>query len=462
MLDEETRTAKVTDKTARQELANQPGRISSFRRSVISTTATNVISTVAAGLTGILIARSLGASDRGIYAAVMAWFGLLLVIGEMGQTAATTFYVARDRKRARDYVATSRRLMTATGLVSLILGILCAPLLADGSVTAESGYRLMFATCLFSYVGASLTYSLQALHTSTWNLIRVFQPLAFGAGVWALYLLDSMTVLTCLLVTSTTLCMQAALAYLSCRRKGLAGGRARRGLAKRMATYGMAHLASAAPAVIASRLDVLALSIFVDSSSLGHYAVAVSVTGLALPLVAGIGAVVFPRLALQHDGNADASRNLVRRALTSAAIISACSAVVLVVSTPWLVPAVFGLQFQSSIPLVFILAPGAAALATSQVCGDVLRGHGSPLSVARVQWAAAIVTVVATAILLPTCGVIGAAIASTISAFAGLVFSLLTLRRRRRSRSASGHTTPLAVPPKRQDTRRESECASES
>jgi O-antigen/teichoic acid export membrane protein len=429
MIDEGTKAAAVGEETAKLAIPSQPARLSSFRRNVMTTTATNILATVAAGLTGVLIARSLGASDRGIYAAVMAWFGLLLVVGEVGQTAATTYFVAKDRDRARDYVATSRQMMVATGIVALSLGILCAPLLADGDLTAELGYRLMFATCLFSYVGASLTFSLQALHTTTWNLIRVFQPMAFAATVWTLYFLDVMTVLTCLLATSASLCAQTIMAYLACRRKGLAGGRPQRELARRMSKYGVAQLASAAPAVIVSRLDVLALSVFVEPSSLGHYAVAVSVTGLGLPLVSGIGAVVFPRLALQRDRRSDASRALVRGALVSTAVISGASTLILVASSPWVVPFVFGQQFHDSVALILILAPGAAALAISQVCGDILRGWGKPFSVAKIQWAAAAVTVVAMILLLPPFGVVGAAFASTISAFASLAFSLINVLR---------------------------------
>ena len=71
----------------------------------------NVASTVAAALSGIIVARAVGPAVRGEYAAVTAWFGLLLMAGGVGQPAAVCFYVARYPRRARGYVATSRTMM---------------------------------------------------------------------------------------------------------------------------------------------------------------------------------------------------------------------------------------------------------------------------------------------------------------------------------------------------------------
>jgi hypothetical protein len=59
---------------------------------------------------------------RGEYAAVSAWFGILLVIGEVGQSAAVCCYVARDPEQAHGYVATSRIMMCATGVLALAGG----------------------------------------------------------------------------------------------------------------------------------------------------------------------------------------------------------------------------------------------------------------------------------------------------------------------------------------------------
>jgi predicted O-methyltransferase YrrM len=54
----------------------------------------NVAAAVTAGLSGVILALELGPAERGEYAAVMAWFGVLLMIGEVGKSAAVRFTYA--------------------------------------------------------------------------------------------------------------------------------------------------------------------------------------------------------------------------------------------------------------------------------------------------------------------------------------------------------------------------------
>ncbi len=60
----------------------------------------NAATAAAAALSGVIVARTVGPTVRGEYAAVIAWFGVLLLLGEMGQSAAVCFYVARDPQQA--------------------------------------------------------------------------------------------------------------------------------------------------------------------------------------------------------------------------------------------------------------------------------------------------------------------------------------------------------------------------
>ena len=59
-----------------------------FAQSVAGTAGFNFATTAAAGLGGIIIARAVGPTVRGEYAAVTAWMGVLLIVGGMGQPAA--------------------------------------------------------------------------------------------------------------------------------------------------------------------------------------------------------------------------------------------------------------------------------------------------------------------------------------------------------------------------------------
>jgi O-antigen/teichoic acid export membrane protein len=395
---------------------------------VARTSACNVAAAVAAGIAGIVIARALGPAVRGEYAAILAWFGVVLVLGQLGQTAAATYFVAREPDRAPDYLATSRTLMVASGLVTLGVGMLVAPLLSSGSGAATAGYRLMFATCLASFVGASYVFSLQARNIPRWNLARISQPVAYLLVVTGLYVVGWLDLMAALAVLSATVVAQTGFSYWLCAREGLTGGRARRVLARPLTRYGLSQLAAMAPTLLASRLDVLVLSMAVPSAALGNYAVAASVTALALPVVSGVGNVSFPRIASRTLSVAGQDR-LQRWAVLTSAAVGVALMLPVVVCAPWLVPLVFGEGFRDAVPLVMVLAPGGVLLACGRVCADLLKGHGRPLAVARAQAVAAAATGVLLAALVPPFGVTGAAVASSVAAGVALVMLLRALRR---------------------------------
>ena len=385
-----------------------------FAHTVARTAGFNVASTAAAGLGGIILAHALGPTIRGEYAAITAWFGVALMVGGMGQPAALCFYVARDPGQAPDYVATSRAMMLMTGVLALTAGMLFAPLLADGRAGVATGYRIAFGACIISFVAASYTFSLQAWDLHRWNVVRLTQPVLGLIAIIALWRLRQLSLHTALAAVVVAMFLQLGWAYRCCRRTGLAPGRAHARLARPLGAYGLAQIAAIAPAALNAQLDQLVLSQTVPPADLGRYAVAVSLTLLPIPLVSAIGHVAFPRLAAQRTVTG-ATRKLQRIAVLGSAGLATGMLIPLALVAHWLVPLVFGASYSGTVPLLWILTPGAVFLACGQVVGDLLRGRNRPIVVAWAEGLAAVFTVALLFALLPFVGVYAAAIASTVA-----------------------------------------------
>ncbi len=415
-------------------------------RTIARTAGFNIASTVAAGLGGVILARAMGPTVRGEYAAITAWFGVALMVGGMGQPAALCFYVARDPRRAREYVATSRAMMVTTGALALAAGLLLAPLLARGNPGVTVGYRIAFAASIVAFVGASYTFSLQARDLHRWNMVRVSQPVLGLIAIGVLWRLRLLALDAALAVLVVTMLLQLGWAYLCCRRTGLAPGRAQAGLVRPLSAYGTAQIAALTPAALNAQLDKLVLSQTVPPADLGCYAIAVSLTLLPIPLVSAIGSVAFPRLAAQHAVT-DATHRLQKLAVLGSAGLAAGMLVPLAAVANWLVPLVFGAGYRGAVPLLWILTPGAVFLACGQVAGDLLRGRNRPIVVAWAQGLAAVFTVGLLFALLPLVGVAGAAIASTVAYGVALAAMLRSLWRLPHTADAFGPVTPIASEP---------------
>jgi O-antigen/teichoic acid export membrane protein len=385
-----------------------------FGHTVARTAGFNIAAAAAAGVGGIILARVLGPTIRGEYAAITAWFGVAQMVGGMGQPAALCFYVARDPGQAPDYVATSRAMMLMTAALALTAGMLFAPVLADGRAGVATGYRIAFGACIISFVAASYTFSLQAWDLHRWNVVRLIQPVLGLIAIVALWRLRQLSLHTALVAIVVAMFLQLGWAYRCCRQTGLAPGRAHIRLARPLGAYGVAQIAAVAPAALNAQLDQLVLSQTVPPADLGRYAVAVSLTLLPIPLVSAIGNVAFPRLAAQQTVT-DATRKLQRIAVLGSAGLATGMLVPLALAAYWLVPLVFGARYSGAVPLLWILTPGAVFLACGQVVGDLLRGRNRPIVVAWAQGLAAIFTVALLFALLPFVGVYAAAIASTVA-----------------------------------------------
>lgn len=399
----------------------------------------NITATATAGLGGIMVARLLGPTVRGEYAAVTAWFGITLMVGGMGQPAALCYFVARDPASARSYVATSRVMMLVTGSVVVVAGIAIAPWLARGLPQLADAYRITFAASIVAFVGASYTFSLQARDIRRWNLVRLSQPVLGLAGIAILWVLNLLSLQTAMISLAVTMLIQLGLAYWACRSTGLTPGRARKALVRPLASYGMAQIAALTPAAVNTRLDQIVLSQTVPSADLGRYAVAASLTLLPLPLVAAIGNVTFPELAARRH-LIDSTLSMQQAAVTGSIVLSTLLLAPIAISAPWLVPAIYGSGYSAAVPMIWVLTPGAIFLGCGQVVGDMLRGRSHPEVVAWAQSVAAVGTIVLLLALLPLIGVYGAAVASTLSY--GIALTVMTRRlfhlpRHARSRAPS-------------------------
>jgi len=411
----------------------------------------NAASAAAAALSGVIVARTVGPAVRGQYAAVTSWFGVLLLAGELGQSAAVCYYVASDPPRARGYVATSRAMMTVTGTCALLAGLVVAPALAHGNPQLTSAYRVVFGGSVIAFIGTGYTFSLQATSTRRWNLVRISQPALALAMVVAARLLGQLTLGTAIGAMLASMAFQLGYAYYLCRQCGLAPGRVEVSLVSPLVKCGLAQLGAITPSALNSFLDQLVLSQLVPAADLGRYAIAVSVTTVPIPLVSAIGNVAFPRLAARR-GNIGSGIRLALAAVAIAAGVASAILLPLAASAYWLIPAVFGPAYRGAVPLLWVLAPGGVFLACGQVVGDLLRGLGRPGQVAVAQGLTALCAVVLLVALLPVAGVMGAAIASTIGYGMALALMFRWLlepprsnrARHRRGRGRAGHQQVLS------------------
>ena len=406
---------------------------SATRNSVIHATGINLVIVGITTIAGIVIARTLGAEGRGYYAAIMAWFALAQVLGELGQSGAVTFWVSKDPLRGKVFVASSRWIMITVGGVVSIAGILTADFLAQGHAGVGDAYRIAFLGCFLNSLCAASIYGLQAVSLRRWNLVRLAQPVAYIAIVIGFALSGILDIVWLSLALILSVLVQLLFAVQQAKVVGLARGKPTRAAVVALTRYGVAYTGSALPAAASGQFDKVVLAGTVNPSLLGEYAVASSVASLAYPVSTAVSSVVFPKTAsAQMDETG--RRRLEFRALTGIAIVSVLMSAVIAVGLGPLIPLIFGDEFTGSVALVWWIVPAILFRSVSQVMSALLRGRGLPGLITYGQLAGLIVGASTIFPLISSSGLQGAALAFGLGEAAVLtVVSVFYMWARRRA-----------------------------
>jgi len=176
------------------------------------------------------------------------------------------------------------------------------------------------------------------------------------------------------------------------------------------------------------RLDVLLVAYYVGVRAVAEYVIAVAVAQLLWLPSQAMQPVIFPRLAAMTDMRERAAHTAqVTRLMFALAVLM--SGVVALLG-PWVVVTLFGRAFAPSIVPLWALLPGVALFAVTNVLGSFVAAIGRPSVNLAIATVALVPTVGMNVWLLPRIGILGAAIASSVSYATSVALTLWVFRRR--------------------------------
>jgi O-antigen/teichoic acid export membrane protein len=184
--------------------------------------------------------------------------------------------------------------------------------------------------------------------------------------------------------------------------------------------------------LVAYRAELFVLGRELGNTAVGIYSIALqAVDSMWLVPAAIATAVTAPVVAAPDDA---AAARLVRRASVRALGFAALVAAAVGVIAPWLIPAVFGSEFEGSVRPLELLLPGVVIYAPVTVLVVYISiRHAKPWLSLGVSIVAGLVTVGSALVLIPAYGSSGAGLASTIGYAAGGAAAWIFFERLRRA-----------------------------
>lgn len=174
------------------------------------------------------------------------------------------------------------------------------------------------------------------------------------------------------------------------------------------------------------RLDQFVVAALVARASVGHYAVATSVSESAWWISSAVAMVLLPGLT---GLDKERARELTPVICRNTMLVSVLAALVLVAVSPLVIRLLFGSEFEPAVTPLMLLMPGVVAISAARVIGSYLFSQGKVVYNVYTTLIALGATLILDLALIPSLAINGAAIASSIAYALSLLASLWFYRR---------------------------------
>ena len=389
-----------------------------------------VVTQAALAISGILLARTLGPENRGYLALLLLWPAILSQVGGLGLPFAMAYFVARDPGHA---AALTRSLMAPAALQVVALLVCQIAVLTWYDAGKPGPVQL---ASLFTLVAVpaqlALDYGLGILQGQqrflAFNLLRAVVPWLTALAAAFLFLSQTrhLPMVTLALMTATALGGCAALLVAirgvsPHRRSGKTSSDDAVPGRRQLLTFGVRGLLGSIYPVETFRIDQAVVGLLLSPAALGVYVVALAFTNLPRFIAQSVGMVAYPHIAGAPDRRS--ARRSMWRLFGLVVTLSVAVVIALEAAVGLLVPLFFGPAFSAAVLPARIMLIGVVFLAGRRLLTEALKGTGFPIAGTVSEIASWAWLVPALALLIPTRGLEGVAIAMTSSA----VFSLIVV-----------------------------------
>jgi O-antigen/teichoic acid export membrane protein len=406
-----------------------------FVRHVAMTSGAQASQAALAMVSGILVARLVGASARGTLAVLTATGGMAVLLASLGVHFSGVYFLGRFKSQ-RDAIVSNNLLAgvlggLATGAVLAVVGVLFHRTLLHG---IGLGFFVLYVCCVpfnyFNEFGRSLLLGIGRV--GTYNIPDVFGGLALFTGTALAIVVFGRALLPLValrVIVEVTTAVGVVAFILRAARLRFAPSRP---LFQKQLKYGVRNYGSSLMWLFLLQSDVVLCNYFLGSHRTGVYSVAVSL-GLPITMLAGVvGTLTFQRVASEERRERRiAQTNRAIRVLFPLILLTIAA---MAIGARWLIPVIYGREFDPAVDALLLLLPGFLFYSLEIVMMNFLAGEGSPPIVIWGPLVGVVINVVANIFVIPRWGINGASVTSSV-AYA-VVFLLVLAYYKRSTRSS--------------------------
>jgi len=389
----------------------------------------SLVNFVARFITSVVVARALGAEGKGLYILTLTAGTLLVLLLDIGISVSIVYLSASQRYKTSELFTYSLWISLSLsffggGLFLLIYSNFLSDTILSGVDPNYIMIMLAFLPInLLTSVQASIllgiqriiAYNLVGLTRNVSMLVLQIASVILDGGVPGAILAWCLGNSLALLLTLWLLRKEIILKFTN-----------QSNIVKDSLSYGVKAYVANLIAFFNLRLDNFILNYFYTPLYVGLYSTGVSSAELIWNVPNSISSALFPKSASLNRTEAS---QLAARACRNTFFVMIILSMLLGLVGYWLIPLVFGSEFQASVIPFLLLLPGIVAITITKIINANLSGIGLPQYSAYTSAVVLAVTITLDIALIPSYQIAGAAIASSISYIISAFLSLYWFRK---------------------------------
>jgi O-antigen/teichoic acid export membrane protein len=414
----------------------------SYKKNIASNFFAQIIRITLVFITSIIVARELGAVGRGEIAYIILIFGLISNYGHFGINHATAYFQKRTRYSYKEVFSSN----ISTLLIIFTLIFTITIILRLNSVVLKD-YNLSLIIIGLTYVLVNfIITSIQEFYVGNERIIEINKYLLIGEIF--LFLTTFILSLTNTLDVTSYLVLFVISSFIRMLLfiKGVGiefSFFINKNLINEEIRYGFVAYLSALFIFLNYRADQFLIKAMLGVESLGIYSIAVNLAELAFLVPMSVTNALTGRL-FNINNNIEEKMFVTYSTIKYTFYISMAVSLIGMALTP-LIPVVYGKSFTSASSLTLILFVGIIFASIGKVSYSYFITEGRPIIHMKVTAVTFFCNLLLNVILIPYLGMLGAALASTISYFLyGLIYILIFI-------SKEGFTLKELLVPQKQD-----------
>lgn len=385
---------------------------SNFVKNIFSVLNYKIVIYFVSMLSSVYIARVLGPEGKGIFAIITNIIAMGVQFENMGVYSANTYYISKDIKNAEKCYGNAIILTTVCFIINTILVFAMRYVMPASDI--QYGYValaiFMIAINLLMLMQKNFMIALGAI--KKYNFMEIFD----NCGCFILVLIASLfisidvnvivvslslsnillVILGCFLIHKSHIVPHFSIHYF-----------------KKFLPYGIKNYIAALMAYLALRIDVFMIKYFMGDYEVGLYSLAANMGELFFMVSSSISLLLFPHLCTMTDFKEKIKffkKVYMRVFFLSIGLIS-----LYFICAGFVVKLLYGIQYADAIPALRVILPGIFFWSVSQYFYSFFTSENHIGPTIFAPTIGCFINITLNLYLIPRYGIIGAAIATTIS-----------------------------------------------